>query len=101
MGSRLQCYFSARYFQGLELLEKEKKGAVVLVGGGDGHMERAYATACDLLRHMRAVNILPLVYSHNTNRVPAMEDAAALRGIAEIANFFNARGAGQSGPQRI
>ena len=48
VGSRLQTYFCARFFRKEEPILKPKKGAVILVGGGDGHMEKAYGTACTL-----------------------------------------------------
>ena len=63
--------------------------AVVLVGGGDGSMTVAYNTACTLLHHMHAVDIYPLVYSHATNVVPAVQDEKALEGINQIVSFFH------------
>lgn len=88
VGSRLQTYWSSRFFQKLEPIPKSKKGAVVLVGGGDGSMTAAYSTACTLLHHMHVVDIYPLVYSHATNAVPAVQDAKALEGINQIVSFF-------------
>lgn len=46
VGSRLQTYFCARFFRNEEPIVKSKKGAVILVGGGDGHIDKAYGTAC-------------------------------------------------------
>ena len=46
VGSRLQTYFCAKFFRGETPIEKSKRGAVILVGGGDGHMDKAYETAC-------------------------------------------------------
>ena len=57
VGSRLQTYFCARFFRKEEPILKPKKGAVILVGGGDGHMEKAYGTACTLLHHMNCRQI--------------------------------------------
>lgn len=88
VGSRLQCYFSARFFRKEEPITKSKKGAVVLVGGGDGKIEKAYDTACTLLHHMNCFHIHTAVYSHNTNERPAIEDEAALCGIKSIISFF-------------
>ena len=42
VGSRLQTYFCAGFFRKEVPIEKEKRGAVILVGGGDGHVEKAY-----------------------------------------------------------
>lgn len=70
-------------------MAKQKKGAVVLVGGGDGHMDKAYGTARTLLHHMNCHNIHDLVFSHNTNERPAIEDEQTLAGIDSIIQFFN------------
>ena len=88
LGSRLQCYFSAGYFRNENLIIKEKKGAVILVGGGDGNVDKAYDTASTLLKHMNATNIFPVVYSHNTNVHSALEDEKIIEGIKSILDFF-------------
>ncbi len=92
VGSRLQTYFCARAFRGEGPLPGPKKGAVILVGGGDGNMEKAYDTACTLLRHMGCGKIYPAVTSHNTNEHPAVMDALAVEGAGGIADFFNNAG---------
>lgn len=89
VGSRLQTYFCARFFRKEEMVAKSKKGAVVLVGGGDGHMDKAYETACTLLHHMNSYHIYELVFSHNTNERPAIEDEQVLAGADRIVQFFN------------
>ena len=88
LGSRLQTYYCAAAFRNEKPIMKEKKGAVILVGGGDGHMEKAYSTARILLRHMNCQSIHDLVSSHNTNVTPAIEDPTALQGLDSIVNFF-------------
>lgn len=88
VGSRLQTYFCARFFRQEEVIKKTKKGAVILVGGGDGTMDKAYETACTLLHHMNCHNIHKLVSSHNTNKRPAIEDEQTLMGIQSIVRFF-------------
>lgn len=89
IGSRLQAYFCARFFRHEEIIQKPKKGAVILVGGGDGSMDKAYETACTLLHHMNCCNIYKLVCSHNTNNRPAIDDSQALMGIQSIVKFFD------------
>ncbi len=89
VGSRLQTYFCARYFRKEEPIIKSKKGAVILVGGGDGNVNKPYDTACTLLHHMNCYNIHKVVYSHNTNERPAIEDETALAGINNILEFLN------------
>ena len=89
VGSRLQTYFCSRYFRKEEPIKKPKKGAVILVGGGDGNVNKPYDTACTLLHHMNCYNIHEVVYSHNTNERPAIEDKMALSGIDSILDFYN------------
>lgn len=89
VGSRLQTYWCAKYFRNEETVMKPKKGAVILVGGGDGSINKPYDTACILLHHMNCYNIHEVVYSHNTNEKPAIKDKAVLSGINSILDFFN------------
>lgn len=89
VASRLQTYFCARHFRGEIPIAKPKKGAVILVGGGDGSTKKPYETACTLLHQMNARQIFPLVASHHTDLKPAIEDAQALAGIEDIVRFFN------------
>lgn len=89
VGSRLQTYFCSRFFRKEEPIAKTKKGAVILVGGGDGHIEKPYETATTLLHHMNCYNIHEVVYSHDTNDRPAVEDEKALEGVKRIIQFFN------------
>ena len=88
VGSRLQTYFCARFFRKEEPVAKSKKGAVILVGGGDGHIDKAYDTACTLLHHMNCHNIHEAVYSHNTNARPAINDETVLTGLNSVYDFF-------------
>lgn len=89
IGSRLQTYFCGRFFRKEEPIPKSKKGAVILVGGGDGHVDKAYETACTLLHHMNCYDIYNVVVSHNTNKIPAIEDKQAIYGIKSVIHFFN------------
>ncbi len=89
VGSRLQTYYCARHFQKTEPIKKSKKGAIILVGGGDGSIDKPYNTACTLMHHMNCYNIHDAVYSHNTNKHPAIKDKTMLSGINSIIEFFN------------
>ena len=88
VGSRLQTYFSGRFFRHETLDFKGKKGAVILVGGGDGRVDKAYETACTLLQHMNCDDIHEVVCCHNTNVSPAIDDVFATDGIKSIVRFF-------------
>lgn len=87
--SRLQTYFCARFFRKVKPIEKEKKGGVIIVGGGDGLIENAYNTACRLLHHMNSRDIAPLIYSHDTNNIPSKDDIMAMESARNLALFFN------------
>ena len=87
--SRLQMYFGASHMQKVTLLTKPKRGAVILVGGGLGSIDRASETAHMLLKQMKCTEIYPLVSSHDTDHVPAAEDADAVRGAQSVAGWFN------------
>lgn len=88
VASRLQTYFCARFFRKEEPIAKPKRGAIVLVGGGDGSVDKACGTARTLLHQMNCHDIHELVCSHNTNKIPAIEDENALAGIDSILEFF-------------
>ncbi len=87
--SRFQTYFSAKHFRNQTPLIKPKKGAVILVGGGDGNTEIAYNTACTILHHINVTEIYPLVGSFSTNELHAIEDTRSVKSIANVANYFN------------
>lgn len=89
VASRLQAYYCARTFLGISMITKQKRGAVLLIGGGDGSPEPAAKTARMLLRQMNACDIFQTVSYHNTNKSPAISDPETLKRIKEIADFFN------------
>jgi len=88
VGSRLQTYFCGRRFRKEDTGLTPKKGAVLLVGGGDGKPDIAYETAKTLLRLMNCKGIHPLVCSHNTDNVPAIKDTRTVAGVEELVTFF-------------
>ncbi|AKA67851.1 flavodoxin family protein [Clostridium scatologenes] len=87
--SRLQTYCCAKYFRKVKPIKKEKKGGVIIVGGGDGTIKNAYTTACTILHHMNSNDIAPVVYTHDTNNIPAKDDAKAMESSRKLALFFN------------
>ena len=87
--SRFQTYFSAKHFRNQIPAIKPKKGAIILVGGGDGNPENAYNTACTILQHINVTKIYSLVGSFNTNELSAIEDQNAVEEILNIASYLN------------
>lgn len=89
LASRLQTYFSAKYLRKETPVQKEKRGAVILVGGGVGPTQKPYETACFLLRLLNATEIHPLVYSLHSDHSPAVNNPEAVQGVKDLAQFFH------------
>lgn len=89
IASRLQKYYCAKHFRKESLIQKAKKGVVILVGGGDGSSEKAYDTARTILRLMNCSVIYEPVISHHTNVCPAKEDSDVLDKIKRLLPFLN------------
>lgn len=89
VASRFQLYYSARFFRQEDPGLRPKKGGVVLVGGGDGDPKKAYATAKILLRQLNVTEVFPLICSHGTNTLPAIEDEKAVSAVRKLAEFLN------------
>lgn len=90
MFSRLQHFYSARYFRHEKTDIAPKKGGIILVGGGDGGPDKALDTARGILRwYMNAKDVFPPVLSLKTDEIPAKDDPTALAQIDQLAAFFN------------
>ncbi len=87
--SRFQRYFAAKYFRNEAPIIKPKKGAVILVGGGDGNPQKTYETLCGILKHINVTDIFSLTGSFNTNKIPAKDDVKAQQDIDNLINFLN------------
>ncbi len=87
--SRFQTYFASKFFRNEMVNIKPKKGAVILVGGGDGNPEDAYKTICTVLKQINVSEIYPLVGSFNTNTIPVDEDNRVTSDIYKISKFLN------------
>lgn len=87
--SRLQYLWVSKNIRNIQVLQKKpRNGFVILVGGGDGKIDKALSTAKCLLAHMGAV-FTDYVVSHNTNSIPARNDDNAIRSIQRIAEKIN------------
>ena len=90
LASRLQVYYVAKRFLGQQITMKEKTGALILVGGGDGSSEEAKRVARYILKKLKApLDDEMLVTSLNTDEVPAIQDAQAVTGVQRLALRLN------------
>ena len=87
--SRFQTYFAAKHFRRETPSVKPKKGAVILVGGGDGNPQKAYETLCGILKHINTTDIYNLVGSFNTNEISTSKDKKILENINALAKYLN------------
>ena len=88
VGSRLQTYFSAKFLRKENPVAKPKKGAVILIGGGSGGMDKAYDTACMLLHDMNCHDIRRICHG-NSDKQPAIENQQVVGEIHELIRYFN------------
>lgn len=89
LASRLQRYYAARRFRGEKpFAGKRKRGALVLVGGGDGKESPAVEMANILFRHVNA-KCVGMAISHHTDELPAAQDDAAIGQIRALALALN------------
>jgi multimeric flavodoxin WrbA len=86
--SRLQTYWCAKFFRHEEPVPKKKKGAVIIVRGGDGELKRAEDTARILLQDMNAKQV-GLVFADNSDTTPSAEDPEVLEAIRVLAEKLN------------
>ncbi len=87
--SRLQMFYCNEVFRKEKLIKKEKRGGIILVGGGDGGITGALKTARIILHHMNVREIAPEVCSHSTDVLDAKDDVAAVTAAIKLAEFLN------------
>lgn len=86
--SRLQTYWSARFFRKIEPIERKKLGGIIIVGGARLPVKKAEDTAMLLLREMNAEHV-STVYSRNTNDVNSISDEEVMTQIEKMALALN------------
>jgi hypothetical protein len=90
LASRFQAYYAAENFLGAPIQVNRKKAGLILNGGGDGSTNSAVKLSGWLFNKMNAYGYEEhTVISHKTNKIPVMEDTAAVSGVRRIADFFN------------
>ena len=86
--SRLQLFYCANRFQGIRLNEKEKRGGILLAGGGVCGPSNAIRTAKILLRAMGAKEIAEEVMSLRTDFLPAYQDDVAMEAARALGRYL-------------
>ncbi len=89
IGSRLQTYYCSHCFLHNEQILNDKKGGIILTGGGNGSGNTAVKTAGILLKQMGAKSVFDPVVSLNTDKVPASKDEKSIISICKLAEFLN------------
>ena len=92
LASRFQAYYCAKRFLKDEFLLKEKKAALILVGGGDGGPKNAIELSGWIFRKLNAKGFeANTALSLKTDDIPASEDREAINKAEEIALYFNGK----------
>ena len=86
--SRFQAFYCSRRFLGNEPVTKKKKGALLLMGGGDGDFDLAEKSGKILLKIMGAEGEIPLIYCGNTDFTRAEDNEETVKKVLELAEAF-------------
>lgn len=90
IASRFQAVYCAKRFLGDEFHFSPKKAALILVGGGDGSPSEAIRLSSWMFRKMNAKGYEKhMVFSLNTDEIPAKRDIEAIEKVQEIALYLN------------
>ena len=86
--SRLQCYYAKRVIRKEPFMFKEKKGILLITGGGDGGEQPAIDTANIIFRQTNT-KVIGTVLSLNTDTLPGKDDEKSLADIKAMAEELN------------
>ena len=88
--SRVQSLFAAAFFQKKQILHKEKKGVVIIVGAQPETIKIPTQTALAIMRYLNVHRpSVQKIYSVDTNNLPAGQDEKALERCREVADLLN------------
>jgi len=92
LASRIQAVFAAKHFRNESLIEKKKKGAIIIVGAQPETKDAPIKSAAVIMRNFNVdIADTHIIYSLNTDRLPAKDDEAALAKCRETAEILNRR----------
>ena len=90
LASRFQAYYCAKRFIKDEFHLKDKKAALLLVGGGDGGPAEAIKLSQWIFKKLNANGFEKnIVLSLKTDDISTSEDKEAIKKVKEIALYFN------------
>ena len=90
LASRFQVHYCAKKFLKDAFRPKEKKAALILVGGGDGGPADAIKLSQFIFKQLNAREFEKnMVFSLKTDKIPASEDKEAIKRVKEIALRLN------------
>ena len=90
LASRFQAYYCAKRFLKDEFRLKQKKAALILVGGGDGNPSEAIKLSQWIFKKLNADGFEKnIVFSLKTDDIPSSEDKEAIKKVIEIALYLN------------
>ena len=87
--SKVQVYWSGRFIRQDQVIEKPKRGGVMLAFAANCQLKYPMHTAEIILRNMRVEEFFPVVTSGNTDNLPARDDEMAKEQARELAKFLN------------
>ena len=88
--SRMQPWHAATFFIKEPLVQRRKKSAAILTGGGKGNCANASHHLSAFFRMVNAHGFKEhIVISDKIDTIPAWEDEAAVQGVREIAEWLN------------
>ena len=90
LASRFQVYYCAKRFLKEEVRLREKRAALILVGGGGGGPSAAIYSAQLMFKQLNAKAFEKhVVFSLDTDNIPAWEDQEAIQRVREMAQYLN------------
>ena len=91
--SRIQTLWAAGYFRKEDLRIKPKEGVIIMVGAQEGTELMPTQNALTIMRYMNVRREgVEMIYSLDTNNIPAHEDESALARCRAVAEGLNAKG---------
>ncbi len=87
--TRLNYIYANKRFLGVKHSFKEKKGASILVGGGDGEPDMANRLIASMFKKLNVQYQGNQIFSLNTDSVPVVQDVEALAKLEIVAQRLN------------